>query len=353
MRERNCDSQDKKMIFICNDNTDARFNLAVEEALFEEAQTKGSEFVSVWQNAPAVIVGRYQNTAEEVNQEFIKKNAVKTVRRITGGGAVYHDLGNLNYTIIKKIEKNKENVEFSEFAHIIAGSLGLLGLPALVSGRNDILLGGKKISGHAQHIAKNTLLHHGTLLFDSNLENLAAALNAGCEKFVSKAVKSVRDRVANIKTFLGSESEFSDIKNFCSFLREKLAEKFNVSVSKIRELSEKEMKRAAFLVRKKYSAWDWNWGASPPFTSVLSRRFDGGLVEFFLDVENGIIKNCEIRGDFFSYLSLECLTKKFCGLKYPLGASQLDGLDFHAAFIGIAAEEIRKLLLSENTLKGV
>lgn len=207
-----------KKIFIENDNLDAKSNLAFEESLFAEAQARGGEvsFFMLWRNSPSVIVGKYQDIESEIDRDFVEQNNIAVVRRITDGGAVYHDLGNLNYTFI--VPYRGQN-----FSEKIAGSLQSLGLPAVVSGRNDILIEGKKISGHAQLVSKGVLLHHGTLLFDTNLENLSRALTPPPEKFADKAVKSVRERVANIKPFLIEKKIAYEIgynmENFRTFLK--------------------------------------------------------------------------------------------------------------------------------------
>lgn len=328
------------MIFIENCNTDAKFNLALEEVLFKGAASNCYPgIVSLWRNHPSVIIGRYQNTAEEVNRYFIEENGVNIVRRMSGGGAVYHDLGNLNYTIIVPIS---DEADLSKFSTSVITALSRLGLSAELSGRNDITLNGKKISGYAQHISDKMLLHHGTLLFDTDLQALASALNPPPDKYESKAVKSVRARVANIKEYLNQE--MGNFRIFADTVKSALIEDFGIT--DVRAPSEKEAESALRLAETKYNSWEWNWGRSPIFTTKLSERFPGGRVDILLRVENGMIEECFFRGDFIGN-EVSALESKFIGKKYPFRELEfIDDIFIDSIFSGISAGEICALLKS-------
>ena len=178
---------------------DPAYNLAFEEYVLRNK--KEGDFLLLWQNDNAVIIGRNQNTEEEIDKAFVEAHGIKVVRRITGGGAVYHDLGNLNYSFITDCTAfNKDAL--AAFTEPVAAALRALGAPAQLSGRNDIVIEGKKVSGTAQRIQDGRILHHGTLLFQSDPEMIAGALKADPDKFRSKSTKSVRSRVGNIADYL-------------------------------------------------------------------------------------------------------------------------------------------------------
>jgi len=201
------------MIRIVNDHTDPRINLAVEEYALNYLDPR-EEYVILWQNEPTVVVGRNQNTVAEVNAPFIKERGIHVVRRLSGGGAVYHDFGNLNFTFI--VDAQKEMVSnFEYFTRPVIQALASLGVEAEFSGRNDITIDGKKFSGNAQYWSKNRLLHHGTILFNSQLDVVQEALNVSADKLQSKGVKSVRSRVTNIYPYLKTPLLLTSSKRSC------------------------------------------------------------------------------------------------------------------------------------------
>lgn len=201
------------MISIRNESKDPHFNLALEEYVFYNFDPN-EEYVILWQNEPSVIIGRNQNTIEEINAKFIKEHNINVVRRMSGGGAVYHDLGNLNYTFI--INSDKDVISnFKKFTEPIVSALAKLGVKAEFSGRNDITIDGKKFSGNAQHYANNRLLHHGTILFNSDLAVVQEALNVKIDKLKSKGVKSVRSRVTNVYPYLKEKLLLKSLKIPC------------------------------------------------------------------------------------------------------------------------------------------
>lgn len=291
------------MYVVYNDSHDPHYNLALEEYLFREFP---EDCIMLWQNSPAVIVGRFQNTLAEVNFPFLKENSIPVVRRITGGGAVYHDLGNLNFTFIEKNTAGK--IDMERFSRRIAGALHQMGFPVQVAGRNDLVINGRKISGAAQHQTRDRVLHHGTLLYQVNMENLAASLNVKAEKISSKGVASVRSRVANLVEYAGAPRPIPEFAG-------RLAELLTNAQGEKYFLSEQELKKVKDLCETKYRLREWNFGRSPAYNWVKIGRLSCGMVECYLQVEEGIIQSCNIFGDFFSALPIEELEQELIGVR--------------------------------------
>lgn len=275
-----------RFLFLTHDFTDPYFNLASEEYLFKR---KKENFIYVWRNSPAVIVGINQNAFAEVNFDYTLANDVKTVRRLTGGGAVYHDLNNLCYTVIAPFNENAD--AYKEFTAPVIEYLNSLGVKAEFSGRNDIVLDGKKISGSAQTVYDGRIMHHGTLLFDTDMSALERALKPNKLKMESKGIKSVRARVANVKDYL-PDVTVEDFKRGLSKHFAKTCVRYVFSEQDIKEIKK--------LVREKYSRYEWNVGRSPKGKNLFEYKFPFGVFSFSFDTENGKIKNAEITGDFFS-----------------------------------------------------
>jgi lipoate-protein ligase A len=300
--------QKQEMKYIDSHSFNPYFNLALEEYLLKNSVIK-EDIIFLWQNTPTIVVGNNQNTMEEINMPFVDNQKIKVVRRISGGGAVYQDLGNLNFTFLMSIEK-PANLEISKFALPVVEALNKLGVPAELTGRNDITVEGRKISGNAQRLFRNKLLHHGTLLFDADLEVMAKVLQVRFDKIQSKGIKSIPSRVTNIKPFLTRQRTIEEFREF--ILRELFpGEEINqyfLSIDDLRQINQ--------LVEDKYSTWEWNFGYSPPYSIENSRRFSGGKVEVFLDVEKGIIKNCQIFGDFLSLCDISGIERALRDKRY-------------------------------------
>ncbi len=292
------------MRYILSDHTDAYFNLASEEYLLKQTN---DDITYLWRNDKAIIVGKNQNTAEEINSEYVKDHDIKVVRRLTGGGAVYHDLGNLNYTFIENGSKNFN--DFKGFCLPIIEALNSLGIEAEFSGRNDMTIEGLKFSGTAQCKYQNRVMHHGTLLFSSITGDLKNALNPKELKFQGKGVKSVASRVTNIADHLANRidvMEFRDI--IMTFLLGESGE--------ITSFTDVETKKIITLKEEKYATWDWNYGHSPKFSKTKEAKFKGGMVEVSLEVKKGIVREINITGDFFSMEDVGELENQLKGTIY-------------------------------------
>lgn len=249
------------MIFIKTNSTDVYFNLAMEEYIFEKF--KEDDIFILWINESSVVLGKHQNLIEEVNMKYCNENNIKIARRISGGGCVFHDFGNLNYSYITNTTGNTA-VDFKEFLKPMCTALKNLGLDVVVSQRNDFRIDDKKICGHSQFMRKKRVLHHGCILFDTNLENLSGSLNTKDRKIVSKSAKSVRSKVANVKSLY--EIPFG-IENFKEKLEQEICKIFKEN--SFYELNEKDTEKIQLLSKEKYSTKDWIYGQSPKCTLTL------------------------------------------------------------------------------------
>lgn len=298
------------MKYLVNDSNDPRYNLAFEEYCFKSLDLK-DDYVILWINGPAIIVGKNQNTIEEVNQDFVDERGIKVVRRITGGGAVYHDLGNLNFSIIS-MSTGAEKIDFKKYNIPIVKSLEKLGINCELSGRNDITIDGKKFSGIAQSVWKKRVLNHGTLLFDTELDILSNALRVKQDKIESKGVKSVKSRVTNIKPYINKDIniyEFRDILLKSIFGMEGLEPEEH-------RLSKEDLDNIQKLFKEKYSTWEWNYGESPISHYQNYRRFNFGSIDIRFNLVNGLISDIKIYGDFFGTEDVKLLQEKLNGIKY-------------------------------------
>lgn len=281
------------MFYLESPSTDPQFNLALEEHVFENMDRAHAYFM-LWRNDNAIIVGRYQNTAREVNRPFVEQNDIRVVRRLSGGGAVYHDLGNLNFTYVMDAGESI-HLDFSLFCQPIADALRAFGVEARVGGRNDITVDGKKFSGNAQYRKRGRVMHHGTIMFDSNLETVAKALQVSPDKFQDKGISSVRSRVTNLKDHIKADI---GIEEFKRTLAESM---FRRTALAARPFSQDDLAAAERIRRDRYARWDWNWGASPGYSIEKSRRIQGvGEITLYMEIEKGIITAYRSHGDFFS-----------------------------------------------------
>lgn len=300
------------MIFIENEgNNNPKLNLALEEYALRNF-SPDTDYLLFYINEPSIIIGRNQNTLEEINLDYIKENNIHVVRRISGGGAVYHDLGNLNFSFITNHDiKSLHN--FKKFTAPVIKVLKSMGVDAELIGRNDILVDNKKISGTAQFSTGRRMISHGTLLLDTDLSEVAKALNVKMSKIESKGHKSVRSRVANISEYLDKPIK---IEQFRELLLQGLYEQSEPFEAY--HLTLEEWAKVHELKENKYDTWDWNFGSSPKFNIQRTMRFPVGEIDIRIFVEKGRIKDFKIFGDFFGKEPVENIEKLMVGARYEL-----------------------------------
>lgn len=314
------------------------YNFALEEYLMTEAPL--DSYIFFYIHKPSIIVGKHQNTIEEINEEFVKENNIIVARRLSGGGAVYHDLGNLNFSFVQKASKKDVN-NFEKFTKPIIGALKELGIKAELSGRNDILVDGKKISGNAQYYTRGRILSHGTLLFDSDMSKLSKALKVKNIKIKSKGIKSVRSRITNIKDYLKKDMSIFEFKKH---ILDYISNNDNVDEY---VLNKKELEIIRKKAENKFSTWDWNWGKSPEYEIQKVDKFPCGIIDIRLNIKDGKIKDCKIYGDFFTKRNIEDLEEFLCNKIYEKNSlkEKLKGIDLSDYFNGLDTEEFLKFLI--------
>ena len=324
------------MRYIYNDSIEPYFNLALEEYFLKQTD---EEYFILWRNEPCIVVGKNQNTLSEIHLEFVKERNIKVVRRLTGGGAVFHDLGNINFTFIVNDESSFN--DFKGFVAPIIGTLKTLGIDAEFSGRNDMLIEGKKFSGNAQCKHKSRVMHHGTLLFSSNMNDLSGALKPKDIKFSDKSVKSVASRVTNISEHLENKLSVLEFKD------EIFRYISSNTQSPIDSLTQEEIEKISRLRDEKYSTWEWNFGNSPKYSFYNEKRFAAGTFEVHIDVLKGIIKDIKIFGDFFGkndISELEASLKNISHEKASISKA-LSNIDISKYITNITLDELIGLLI--------
>lgn len=298
------------MLFIDNKGiTDPQINLAIEEYALKNLDIN-ENYLLFYINEPSIIIGKNQNTIEEINTDYVEKNGIKVVRRLSGGGAVYHDLGNLNFSFITK-DDGESFHNFRKFTEPVVAALKKLGVNAELSGRNDLEVEGRKISGNAQFSTKGRMFSHGTLMLNSEIENVVSALKVKKDKIESKGIKSVRSRVANISEFLTEKMEISE---FRSLLLRNIFEGQDQIPEYV--LTEEDWEKIHQLSKERYQNWEWNYGRSPKFNLQHSHRFPAGSIDVRLEVNKGIIENCKIYGDFFGVGDVSEIEETLTGTRY-------------------------------------
>ncbi|UII56905.1 lipoate--protein ligase [Cytobacillus spongiae] len=311
------------MLFIDNKGiTDPRINLAIEEFALKNLDINET-YLLFYINEPSIIIGKNQNTIEEISTEYVEANNLHVVRRLSGGGAVYHDLGNLNFSFITK-DDGESFHNFKKFTEPVIQALHKLGVTAELSGRNDIQVGERKISGNAQFSTKGRMFSHGTLLFDSEIEHVVSALKVRKDKIESKGIKSIRSRVANISEFL---SEQMTIEEFRLLLLKNIfgdEEKISEYV-----LTEEDWVKIQELSKERYQNWEWNYGKSPKFNLQHTHRFPVGQIDVRLEVNKGMIENCKIYGDFFGVGDVTEIEAKLSGIRYEKSQIEEALADIH------------------------
>lgn len=297
------------MIYVANESNNPFYNHALEEYVMK---CKKDDAFILWRNRPSILIGRNQNTLTEIDVDYVKKENIDVVRRLSGGGTVFNDLGNINFTFITKKANDGGSLGagFEKFALPVIEALVSLGVEAVFTGRNDITIDGKKFSGNAQYYHKDKILHHGTLLYSGNLERLAKALKTKPLKFQDKGVKSVRSRVTNISEHL---EKSMDVVDFKEYLKKFIMEYHGIT--KEYSLTEEENDQVLKIQRERFESFQWNYGKKPGFNFTSQEKFSGGTVEIYMKVNNGIIEDVKIYGDFFGERPVGELEKVLVGKK--------------------------------------
>lgn len=295
------------MLCINSPSNDPYFNIATEEYFLKNFS---QDIFIIYRNLPSVIVGKHQNALAEIDVNFARSEGVSIVRRMSGGGAVYHDLGNLNFSFIKNGCVGKL-VDFKGFTTPVINALSKLGVIAKFEGHNSLTVNGRKISGNAEHVYKNRVLHHGTLLFKTNLNHLARILYVDREKFVDKAVRSKRAAVSNISEFLQNSL---DIEEFSDFLYREIASITPKSVGY--SLSNTDIERIQELANSKYRTWEWTFGYSPLFKVERAFETDHGAFNLIVEVDRGFIVNVSIANSSIRVESMEKISRALVGCQF-------------------------------------
>lgn len=324
------------MIYIINKSNKPDYNIALEEYCFKNLKQHDKIFI-LWINEPAIIVGKNQNTIEEVNTEYVKQNNIHVVRRISGGGAVYHDHNNLNYTIISNEDKGAD-FDFKTFSQPVVDTLADLGVKAEFTGRNDIVIDEMKICGNAQAYLKGRVMHHGCLLFDTDLSVLSKALEQPKDVIKSRGVKSVRSAVSNILPHLPEKISVDEFSNrLLDKMKMEFPEMVEYKFTDI-ELAEIEEVRAT-----KFGTWEWNYGNSPKFDIERHSRFTAGKIDVHIDVKNSIINQIKFFGTFFGNNSnLAEIEEHLADTKYTENdvRERLSQIDYNHYFAGFSIDEL-------------
>lgn len=324
------------MLYIESKSVDPYYNLALEEYLFN---TASEDCFILWQNYNTIVVGKYQNTIEEISAKYVKEHDINVVRRLSGGGAVYHDLGNVNFTFITK-QKEENTFCFEHFTKHIIDILEEYGINGEFNSRNDLIIKGRKFSGNSQYMKKGKILHHGTLLFNSDLEVLVNALSPDEAKIESKAVKSIQERVTNICEHMEREITLEEFK--------KSIKKHICSIDDVKEykLTETENQRVCRLRKDKYVTWEWNYGQSPKCNIIKKGSCKGGgLVQIMMEVDSGYIKGAKIFGDFFAGEELSEFVKELEGCPYTEEGVDKCAEKISGSILGINKEWLINLIL--------
>ena len=334
------------MIFVSNEEiTDPRINLAIETYLVQEMPLD-EPILLFYINEPSIIIGRNQNTIEEINTEYVEKQGIHVVRRLSGGGAVYHDAGNLNFSFIMP-DDGESFRNFGKVTQPIIDALHDMGVEgAELKGRNDLVIDDKKFSGNAMYSTNGRMFAHGTLMFDSDVNEVVNALKVRKDKIESKGIKSIRSRVTNIKPYLSDTHQNMSTKDFRQEILLKIFETDKLEDVNVYKLTEKDWERINAISDKLYRNWDWNYGRSPEFDLVRRQRFAIGSIEAKMNISEGEIKEIKLFGDFFGLGEISDVEKVLTGVKYDKESIKVavEEIDVKKYFGNIEKEDLVGLL---------
>jgi len=299
------------MIFIENNNLDPALNHAIELFVLDHYD---DDIFMLWRNRPCILIGRYQNVHLEVDLSYTEKKGLDVVRRMSGGGAIYCDEENMQYTFITK-QTSIEN-SFRKFASPVVNALRSLNLDAEFTGRNDILLDGAKVSGNAQFHRNGKIVHHGTLLFKANAENLTHALKVREVKFKGKAVQSVASRIGFISSYVNM-----NVLEFKAYIEEFIKKEYGIS--EVTRLQNADMTECEKIKSEIFARREWNYGDGSARSLRHSDKYPCGLVEVSVEVKDGKIADMSIEGDFFSELGVAPLCEMLKGVIPSVSALQV------------------------------
>ena len=329
------------MKYIVSHSNNPAFNIALEAYAFREMLDEDEIFI-LWINEPTIVIGKHQNAIEEINKEYTDAHGIHVVRRLSGGGAVYHDLNNLNYTIISN-KADEGAFDFKTFSKPVIDTLAKLGVKAEFTGRNDLEIDGKKFCGNAQAYYKGRMMHHGCLMFDVDTSVLADALKVSKDKIESKGIKSVRARVTNINDELPQKM---DVLAFRDALLEQVKEE-NPDMTEY-EFSEAELERIRQSEKEQFGNWDWIYGAAPEYTIKRSVRYPAGKITTYANVEKSVIKSIKIYGDFFGIGDVSDIEQLLVGSRYEHKdiLEKLKTIDTNNYFSRMTTEEVAKAIVA-------
>ena len=329
------------MYFVDNKGiTDPRINLAIEEFVLRNMDIEKDDYLLFYINQPSIIIGKNQNTIEEINTDYVEDNGIIVVRRLSGGGAVYHDLNNLNFSFLTKDDGNSFH-NYKKFTQPVVDALKKLDVDAELSGRNDILAEGKKVSGNAQYATRGRMFSHGTLLFKTDVDAVASSLKVKKDKIESKGIKSVRSRVGNISDYLKEPMTIEEFR--MEILNSIFGGEENIQYY---ELTEEDWKKIHEISEERYQRWEWNYGKSPRFNIQKTNRFPSGGIDIRMEVNKGIIEEIKIFGDFFGVGDVADIEKLLVGVKYDRTSidDALKSIDTTHYFGAVSKEDFLKLI---------
>ncbi|SCG96020.1 Lipoate-protein ligase LplJ [uncultured Clostridium sp.] len=322
------------MMYVESNSLSPYFNFALEYYLMTEKELGDDNIFMFWRTKPTLMIGKFQNTIEEINQKYAEENNINVVRRMSGGGTIYTDMNGWQFTFINKNYKGS-GIDFSEFTKPIIHALEKQGINAYFNSRNDLLINGRKFSGNAQYIKNGSRLHHGSILFNTDIESMVKSITVAEDKIISKGIKSVRERVTNISEHLDKDISTLEFKEI-------MLESLLKNTKNIYTLTDEDLYRVNEISKERFESWNWNYGASPKFNITKSKRYSGGKVEFKINIDKGIIRDIFINGDFFGEGEVEDISKLLSGCRYSKESiiEVINSIDIEKYFYKISKEDI-------------